>query len=255
MFDQVMGTRSIARRPYKKYRAPSDYSSIELTQVLADVGRQPLEPKQLNLLRSADDRAPSSVQLYCAGDLTILDRPCVAIVGSRQASADGIARARRLARELANAGLVVVSGLAQGIDTAAHTSAIENGGATVAVIGTPLDKAYPAENSVLQEQIYTDHLLVSPFQLGERTFRSSFPKRNRVMAALSDATVIIEASDTSGTLHQAAECAQLGRWLFIAKSLADSSELSWPQKFLKNPKTAVLTSTDDLVRTIEAERP
>src|SRR5205814_51885 len=111
---------------------------------------------------------------------------------------------------------VIVSGLARGIDTAALMGAIEKGGRTVAVIGTPLDKAYPAENADLQTEIYSHHLLVTPFRIGEQVFKANFPKRNRVMAAISDATVIIEASDTSGTLHQAAECEKLGRWLFIA---------------------------------------
>jgi len=147
-----------------------------------------------------------------------------------------------------------MSGLALGVDTAAHTAALAAGGSTVAVVGTPLDRAYPAENASLQETIYTHHLLISPFRAGERTYRSSFPKRNRVMAALSDATVIVEASDTSGSLHQAAECVRLGRWLFIAKSLAENRDLEWPKKFLKSPRTAVLSETSDLVRTVTRER-
>jgi DNA processing protein len=127
------------------------------------------------------------------------------------------------------------------------TGAIEAGGRVVAVIGTPLDKAYPAENAELQKAIYRDHLLVSPFPSGEQVFPSNFPKRNRVMAALSDATVIVEASDTSGTLHQAAECQRLGRWLFIMRSVAEDRKLKWPVKFIGKPKVAVLASTADIL--------
>ena len=136
------------------------------------------------------------------------------------------------------------------MDAAAHTSAIEHNGSTIAVIGTPLDKAYPAENSALQEWIYNEHLLISPFRQGEAVFRGNFPKRNRVMAALSDATVIVEASDTSGTLHQAAECQRLGRWLFVMKSVAEDPALEWPKSFLGKEKVAVLTSTLDIVNVI-----
>ncbi len=254
MLDQPMGRRltsadSDKKRKQPKYRPPREVRVAYLAELLESTGRQALHPKQYDLLRG--DEAP----LYFSGDLSLLDRPGVAVVGSRDVSDEGKARAERLARELVAAGITVVSGLAVGIDTAAHRAAMEAHGSTIAVIGTPLDKAYPAENARLQEEIYSDHLLISPFEAGERTFRSSFPHRNRVMAALSDATAIIEASDTSGSLHQAAECTRLGRWLFIAKSLAENPQLSWPSKFLKSPKTAVLTSTDDLVRIILNERP
>jgi DNA processing protein len=144
--------------------------------------------------------------------------------------------------------------LAKGVDTAALSSAIEAGGRTIAVIGTPLSKAYPAENWQVQQEIWQHHLLMTPFGEGEPVFRANFPKRNRVMAAISDATVIIEASDTSGTLHQAAECQRLGRWLFIAKSVADNPSLKWPKSFLGQPKTAVLEKTEDILAAIEASK-
>ena len=137
-----------------------------------------------------------------------------------------------------------------GVDTAAHFGAMDNGGRTIAVIGTPLNKAYPAENAEVQERIYREHLLLSPFAEGERTFKSSFPKRNRVMALLTDATVIVEASDTSGSLHQAAECVRSGRWLFIMKSVMDDPKLTWPHNFLGNPKVRLLHNTDEIVDAI-----
>jgi DNA processing protein len=190
-----------------------------------------MNARQYELLGAQNEEA--DVPVHYAGDIGFLNAPCVSIVGTREVSHEGAVRARRLARELVSAGVVVVSGLARGVDLIAHTSAIDHGGNTVAVIGTPLDKAYPAEHAKLQEAIYSEHLLLTPFHKGEPTFKGNFPKRNRVMAAVSDATVIIEASDTSGTLHQAAECVKLGRWLFISKSVADDPALAWPKKFLK----------------------
>ena len=241
-------------REGSRYRPPVTISSVSLSQLLIDTGRGMMEPKQMSLLRAPGDDGSGMIPLHYAGDISLLDRPCVAVVGSRSASDAGLARATRLARELAQSGIVVVSGLAAGIDAAAHTAAVAAGGSTIAVIGTPLNKAYPAANARLQEEIYRNHLLISPFAIGEATFKSSFPKRNRVMAAVTDATVIIEASDTSGTLHQAAECSRLGRWLFIAKSLVDDASLSWPRKFLDGVKARVLTASSDVVVAVMSER-
>jgi len=187
------------------------------------------------------------------GDISLLHRKCVAVVGTREVTPDGGARSRRLARELVTAGVVVVSGLAKGVDTEALNAAVEAGGRVVAVIGTPIDRAYPAENKTLQERIYREHLLISQFAPGERVFPTNFPERNKLMAALSDATAIIEAGDTSGTLHQAAECGRLGRWLFIAKSVVDNPLLEWPKRFLGQPKVDCFSSTEDILKAIGAK--
>lgn len=235
--------------PRARYRAPAEIRSTSLRALLDQTERSPLADKQFELLGST--KADADVPVYYSGDLSLLNSPCVSIVGTREVSPEGAIRARRLARELADSGVVVVSGLAKGVDVNAHTSAIEHGGRTVAVIGTPLNKAYPAEHTALQETIYREHLLLTPFRVGEPTFKGNFPKRNRVMAALSDATVIIEASDTSGTLHQAAECGKLGRWLFIAKSVAEDKALTWPSRFLSLPNVVVLNSTDDILSRIQ----
>jgi DNA processing protein len=188
--------------------------------------------------------------LYMAGDRSLLGLPAVAIVGSRKASPDGLKRSAKLARGLAEHGIVTMSGLAEGIDQSAHRAALEANGKTVAVIGTPLTKAYPAAHAALQEEIYARHLLVSPFAAGERTFPSSFPLRNRVMARLSRATVIVEAGDTSGSLHQAAECLKVGRSLWIAKSVLDNKTLKWPERFMGKPGVHVLERLDELLAEI-----
>lgn len=171
--------------------------------------------------------------LYLAGDVTLLATgPRVSVVGSRKASDEGLRRARLLAKALVDLKMVVVSGLADGIDTAAHVAAIEAGGRTIAVLGTPLDVAYPASNAALQARIRQEHLLVSQFPTGYRTQPGSFPMRNRTMALLTDATIIVEAGETSGTVHQGWEALRLGRQLFLLDSVARDQTLTWPAKMI-----------------------
>ena len=170
---------------------------------------------------------------YIHGDASLLTSgKRVAIIGSRKASDDGILRAQALAKLLVQQGVIVVSGLAEGIDTAAHQSAIKNEGRTIGVIGTPLDRFYPSQNQALQQEIAEKHLLLSQFPKGERISRSNFPARNKTMALISDATVIVEASDHSGVLHQAREVLRLGRALYIMASTASNSHLVWPREFI-----------------------
>ncbi len=229
------------------YTPPSSIVTTTLGELLIDIRRIP-ENQQERLGISGG--GGNGATLWLAGDVSFVRLPCVAVVGARKVSREGAARARRLAKELAGAGIVVVSGLAKGVDTQALTAAMEAGGRTIGVIGTPIDKAYPAENKRLQEKIYSEHLLISQFAPGKPVYQSNFPERNKLMAAISDATVIVEASDTSGSLHQAAECVRLGRWLFIAKSLMDDHSLRWPRDFVGYPNTKILTQTSQIIELI-----
>jgi DNA processing protein len=173
-------------------------------------------------------------ELFLCGDASLLKRgPRVSIVGSRKASPEGLRRARSLARALAEHGIVVVSGLAAGVDRAAHEGAIEAGGCTFAVLGTPLDQSYPKENAALQERMAREQLLVSQFPVGRPVLKGNFPIRNRTMALLSDATVIVEAGEKSGTLHQGWEALRLGRLLFLLESVANDESLSWPSEMIR----------------------
>jgi DNA processing protein len=158
--------------------------------------------------------------------------PRVSIVGSRKASQDGIKRAKQLSRLLAQNGVIVVSGLAEGIDAAAHRAAIDCGGSTIAVLGTPLDKTYPKSNFDLQRQIIENHAAISQFEVGYPTTPKNFIMRNGTMALIVCASVIVEASDTSGALSQGWEALRLGRLLFIMESLFNTS-LEWPHEMLK----------------------
>jgi DNA processing protein len=239
---------AIAREPRRIESDPYIPPGTVLTTTIGEfLGGVRVIPEQHQARFGITPEGGSGVKIWIAGDASLVKRPGVAIVGSRNPSLEGAARARRLARELSQRAVVVVSGLAKGIDTEALTTAIEAGGKTIAVIGTPITRAYPAENKRLQERIYNEHLLVSQFAPEKRVFPSNFPERNKLMAAISDATVIVEASDESGSLHQAVECTRLGRWLFIGKSLAENSALLWPKNFLQYPTTRILNDTSDIL--------
>ena len=192
--------------------------------------------------------APHAV--YLAGDPELLRLvPRVSIVGSRDPTALGLARAERLARDLVGHRAVVVSGLAKGIDTAAHRAAIAAGGRTIAVLGTSLDQTYPPENAALQFLIMEQHLVLSQFPPGHPSDRSSFPRRNRTMALLTDAMVIVEAQDRSGSLIAGWEALRLGRRLFIMRSAVENHALSWPAEMLRYG-AEVLARTDDLLEAL-----
>lgn len=175
--------------------------------------------------------------IYFRGDWSLAESPSIAVVGTRSPSDDGASNAARIARALVREGYTVVSGLAKGIDSAAHRAAIEAGGRTIAVIGTPLTEAYPKENSALQELIAREHLLVSqvPFlrykQQAFKTRRLFFPARNVTMSALTRATIIVEAGETSGTLVQARAAINQGRQLFILDSCFRRGDLTWPAAY------------------------
>jgi DNA processing protein len=188
--------------------------------------------------------------LYLAGDAGLLRLvPRVSIVGTREASPDGLKRASKLARELAAHHAVVVSGLAKGIDTAAHRAAIDAGGRTVAVLGTPLDQTYPRENAALQRLIMETQLAVSQFPPGHPSGRTNFPRRNRTMALLTDATVIVEAGEGSGSLSQGWEALRLGRRLFIMRSVVEDKAMTWPAEMLRYG-AEVLAKTEDLLEAL-----
>jgi DNA processing protein len=171
--------------------------------------------------------------LFVEGDSSLLYEGLkVSVVGSRKPSLQGVEDARCITRTLVNHGAIVVSGLAEGIDTVAHETVIECGGRTITVVGTPLDVTYPKKNTELFDYIKKEHLAVSQFPKGYPTRKENFPMRNRTMALISDATIIIEASEISGTRHQGWEALRLGRVVFIMKSVIEKN-LSWPKEMMK----------------------
>jgi DNA processing protein len=180
--------------------------------------------------------------------------PRVAVIGARKATDEGIRRTKRLARELSANGVTIVSGLAEGVDTAAHQAALETGGRTIAVIGTSLDKAYPSGNRELQDLLAEKYLVISQFAVGTPTQPRNFPLRNRTMALISHASVIVEAGESSGSLSQGWEALRLGRPLFLLRSILESTDLKWPAQML-DYGASVLTEVEDLLDVIPCGAP
>jgi DNA processing protein len=165
-------------------------------------------PRQLAVL---GEGAPD---LFVRGDAALLSRPQVAIVGSRNPTAAGQRIAAAMARDMVRAGYAITSGLARGIDAAAHVAALDAGGATVAVLGTGPDRCYPRENRALYERIARQGVLVSEFPPGTGPRAHHFPQRNRIISGLSRAVVVIEAAADSGSLITASHAADQGRDVF-----------------------------------------
>jgi DNA processing protein len=194
---------------------------------------------------------------YYKGDIGLLESRCVSVVGARKCSESGAKRARKLVRGLVEKGYTVVSGLAQGIDTASMKGTIECGGSTIGVIGTPINQYYPKENKEFQDHIADKLLLISqvPFyRYAKEPFsarRRYFPQRNETMAALSEGTVVVEASDSSGTLTQARACLQQGRKLFVLDSCFDNPQISWPAYYEKRGAIRV-KDFDDIFTALES---
>lgn len=186
-----------------------------------------------------DSDYPLALLYYLGNWDLIYSKPGISVVGTRSPSIEGIRRTKRLVKLLVEAKFTIYSGLAAGIDTAAHQTAIDQGGSTVAVIGTPLWLKYPKENAHLQEIIAKDHLLVSQVPIVSYTQkdikfnRIFFPERNKTMSALSEATIIVEAGETSGTLIQARAALKQGRKVFILSNNFDNPNLTWPDRLQK----------------------
>lgn len=172
--------------------------------------------------------------------------PSVALVGARRASPNGLEMARALGRGLGVAGVPVVSGLALGVDAAAHVGCLAGGGDAVAVVGNGPDVAYPRANRSLHEQISAAGLVVSEMPPGVRPFRWSFPARNRLMAGLCDITVVVEAAERSGSLITTDFAADLGRLVAAVPGEAISERSRGSNRLLRSG-AAVITSVEDLL--------
>jgi DNA processing protein len=181
--------------------------------------------------------------LFMRGTADERDVTSVAVVGTRQPTPRGIDQARQLATGLAGNGIPVISGLAAGIDTAAHTAALEAGARTVAVIGTGIDRVYPAQNADLQEEIAAKGLVISQFLPGSSPTKASFPMRNAVMSGYALATVVVEAAHRSGARMQARLALQHGRHVFLMRSLL---EHDWARDYAERPGVTVVETADDV---------
>ena len=205
-----------------------------------------LEPDYPPNLRAVHDRPP---MVFVAGNLSPADARAVAVVGARKATHDGTKKAGVIAEHLVDSGFTVVSGLAAGIDTAAHTASLARGGRTVAVIGTGLARSYPPENQALQRRIASECAVISQFWPDAPPSRRSFPMRNAVMSGITLATVVIEASDTSGSRIQARLALAQGRPVFLLASLVDRQP--WAREYAGRPGTHVVRSPGEITTVVE----
>jgi DNA processing protein len=194
------------------------------------------------LLAAADP----PVLLYAKGRLDLLNRPAIAIVGSRNATKQGEATAEHFATTLAAAGLTVVSGLALGIDAAAHRGALTGRGSTIAVIGTGADRIYPSRNEDLARQIAETGVVISEFPLGTPAVAANFPRRNRLIAGLSRGCLVVEAAERSGSLITARLAAEAGLEVFAIPGSIHSPLSKGCHKLIKQGAKLVESAEDVL---------
>ncbi len=215
-------------------------SSI-LEKANAEIER--LEKLNAEVITLEDDAYPQllreihdpPIALYVRGDLQkALERPALAVVGSRRCSTYGVNVAESLSRDLAAHGLTIVSGLARGIDAAAHRGALESNGQTIAVVGTGLETTYPKEHKKLEEQIIASGAIVSEFPLGTPPLPQNFPYRNRILSGLCFGVLIVEASEHSGSLITARLANEQGREVFAVPGNITSQTSFGPNYLIKD---------------------
>lgn len=206
------------------------------------------------LVTVLDDDYPANLRLipnlppflFIRGEVREEDARSVAVVGTREASEVGVRRAQKMSKLLAERDVTIVSGLARGIDAAAHRSAIDSGGRTIAVLGTGITKCYPAENRELAEEIAHHGALVSQFWPTRSPGRDTFPRRNVVTSGLSQGTVVIEASTTSGAKMQARLALEHGKKVFLVRSLV--TDQTWAQTYVEKRGAIEVEDVEEVVR-------
>jgi DNA processing protein len=197
-------------------------------------------------LREIYNRPPF---LFVRGTIVPGDDQAIAVVGTRRPSPHGRDQARELATELARRNITVVSGLAAGIDAEAHAAALDSGGRTIAVMGTGIDRVYPADNKALAARIPAQGALVSQFLPGSPPRRENFPIRNVVSSGMAVGTAVIEAGKTSGARMQARLAFEHGKRVFLVEGLVMQEE--WAQKFAERPGVTVVRDVQQIVSAIE----
>lgn len=211
------------------------------------------DPEYPENLRAAEDAPPV---IYVRGQINCLRQPLsLSIVGARNASLNGRKLASQISCELTSQGVMIVSGMARGIDTAAHKGAmfaLNRTGSTVAVLGTGIDIAYPAENQKLCEQIAGQGAVISEFPLGTEPSAGNFPRRNRIVSALTDGTLVVEASLHSGSLITARLALEQGRDVFAVPGFPTDERSAGPNKLIKDGAFLV-ENAEDILNVLSAD--
>ena len=193
------------------------------------------------------------IGLYWKGNY-VVDRPCVAIVGTRRATLYGRNVTKRFAAELSRLGFCIVSGMARGTDSAAHEGALEAGGKTVAVLGCGLDIVYPPENLELYQQISKDGAVLSEFPFGRRADRQTFPMRNRVVAGMCEAVIVVESDSAGGSMITARFAGEQGRQVMAVPGRIDQGSSAGCHQLIRDGATMV-TCVDDILEELRYRRP
>ncbi|THF62076.1 DNA-processing protein DprA [Pseudothauera rhizosphaerae] len=228
--------------------APPDQAAIDTALAWAEEpGNHVLTLADAGYPQALYDAPDPPVLLYAKGDLTLLERPALAIVGARSATPQGQDNARAFARNLAEQGFAIVSGLALGIDAAAHRGALDaDGGGTIAVIGTGADRIYPARNQALARSIAERGLILSEFPLGTPPLPHNFPRRNRLIAGLARGVLVVEAALGSGSLITARLAAESGREVFAIPGSIHSPLARGCHRLIRDGAKLVETAADIL---------
>ena len=227
-----------------KSAEPREKASREM-EALAKLGGEALilsDERYPPLLRETYD---PPIVIYCLGNVaTAISQPCIAIVGSRRCSTYGRSVAETLSRDLAERGVTIISGLARGIDSAAHLGAIEAGGLTIAVMGTGLDSVYPKENAKLAARIIEQGALITEFPLATPPVSQNFPFRNRVISGLALGVLVVEGAERSGSLITARLAYEQGRDVFAVPGNVTSAKSFGPNYLIKDGAKLVQTWRD-----------
>ena len=259
MAGEVVEQSQDARATQRRVRAALEHDLVrELERAHDELERATAAGAQL--VTVLDDEYPANLRvifnlppfLFHVGELRREDARSVAVVGTREASREGLESARRMARRMTEAGVTVVSGLAAGIDTAAHQETLEHGGRTIAVLGTGILRTYPKENARLAEEIAARGALASQFWPSQPPTRYTFPRRNVVTSGMGQGTVVIEASRTSGAKMQARLALEHGKQVFLVSRLVTSQ--AWARKYLDRGAIEVRHADDVLGRLRSLER-
>ena len=227
----------------------------EFDEVAFENSLKNMKEAGIEILTIYSDRYPQKlidlpdrpVVLYAKGDLSLLDRKCVAIVGTRMPTNYGKIVTDRFAKGLAESGIVVVSGLCYGVDEIAHLKTLEVDGKTVAVVGSGFNNIYPAKNTSLAKEIGQKGLILSEYTPSFKPKRYTFPLRNRIVAGLSDGVLITEAGLKSGTLHTKEYALEYGKDIFVVPGSVYSDKSALPNELIKSGQAQCVTSPDDII--------
>ncbi|MFC3453530.1 DNA-processing protein DprA [Amycolatopsis speibonae] len=249
-------SRQSALRLWEEHHPPGLFDEAAQTSALIEAQHDVVSWRELGFLTFMDDLYPSQLReihdfppvLFHLGELPA-EEIGLAVVGSRQASDLGLHIARSVAAGLADRKITVISGLAKGIDVAAHTAALDSGGRTVAVIGTGVTRHYPTENRELQDRIAAEGLVISQFWPDSPPTKQSFPMRNAVMSGYGRATIVIEAGEHSGARIQARQAVAHGRPVILTDLVVRNNK--WPSELIDRPGVYVASSTAEVIETAE----